>query len=139
MNIYNLIKIIQEKEKLNDCRIIEALADAVSRNTDETELFRSLYIDAFGFNIIQEIAEDIIKEYGEQFPANITDEYFKKCGCNCLEISTAEFYLIMNVMFSEHNKTIQKHNISDPIIYAELASDWFRNAGPDKTFNFFFK
>ena len=97
MNIYTLIRIIQDKGKLKESRIIETLADAVARSTEETELYRKLYIDAFGFNIIQEIAEELIKECGEQFPVNITDEYSKKCSCN---VSGAEFYLIMNSMFS---------------------------------------
>lgn len=139
MNIYNLIGIIQEKKKLNNLQIIEILSDAVSGNTEETELFRKLYIEAFGYTVPEIIAFDLVQNMpgGEKFSFQQTKAYASMTGATGPEVAPAEYYLVMNNLYAQYSATIKKYCEEDPIIYAELARDWFQNADIDKAFNHF--
>lgn len=136
MNICSLIRIIQEKKKLQDHQIIENLTDAVIHNTEENELFKKLYVEAFGFNIIQELAEELVNEKanGGNFTLEETEAFRISIGA---DIAIYEFYLIMNIIYSEIHQTLQKHKIMDSRIYAELTVDILSNSDPDKIFSYF--
>lgn len=66
-------------------------------------------------------------EWAESLPEGAkwkTDEvkqYAQKVGVSSSGKEFAEFYAVMNAMYSDYHKVLAKHGITDPAVYAEMA------------------
>lgn len=141
-NLNHLVELVLRDSKLQEDQIISILTDAITTQKEEKQIFLDLYTFAYGFNITEEVAETIVSELpaGERFTIQDAQEYEEKLCATTEEISAAEFYLVMNSMYSQYARTMCKYNIADFTVYADLAVDWFsdHNSDINKTFNFFF-
>lgn len=111
-------------------------------------LFMELYHEKYGNKINRELAEKIVSEMavtdgsdrdsGEKWTFEESKAVAEKVGIDWEKVSKCEFYIVLNMMYSEHFRTGKKHSLSD-IFYAELAYDWFNDSDSDdsKTFRHF--
>lgn len=76
-------------------------------------------------------AERWVRNMGIRFPMEETAKWATKMG---MEHKMIEFYAIMNAMWSDYGKTMAKHGLDTPDIFACLAKDWLEDedAVPNK-------
>jgi len=108
-----------------------------------------LYIEKNGKVLTPELAKAFVEEMsvtdgtdranGEKWTMEDSKVIGDKYGVNWESISKCEWYLVLNMMYSDYYKTAKKHGMTDSSMFAELATDWFIDidASPDKTFNYF--
>lgn len=112
------------------------------------DLFMELYREKFGDHINKEIAEEIVsgfaitdgssRENGERWTFDEAKGLGEKLGADWEKISKAEYYIVLNNMYSDYYPTLKKHGLPETIL-GEFALDWFndKDAEKDKTFKYF--
>lgn len=112
-------------------------------------LLLSYYVDKNGKVITSELAKSLVedmavtdgsnRENGEKWTMEETTEVGNKYNVDWNSISKCEWYLVMNMMYSDYYRTGKKRGLTDYQFFADLATDWFADvdASPDKTFNYF--
>ena len=113
-----------------------------------TNLFFELYKEKYGSRIAPEIAHDLVKDMavtdnsgrisGEKWSIEESAAMAEKVGADLTRIDRCEWYLILNMMYSDYFATINKHALPETT-YGELALDWFNDVDgeEDKTFRYF--
>lgn len=108
------------------------------------------YVEQNGETITPELAECLVKEMavtdgsdrtnGEKWSMQETTEVGNKLGVNWERIQKCEWYLVLNMMYSDYFPVGRKHGFTDYTFYSELAQAWFSDVdGKDnKTFKYFF-
>ena len=116
---------------------------------DLTEYLMDLYIEKYGKHINKEIAEALVNQMsvtdgtnradGEKYTYSEAKELGTKIGVDFGRVDPVEWYLVLNMMYSDHYRTGKKHGLTESTLYCELAYDWFYDVdGEDcKTFNYF--
>lgn len=112
-------------------------------------MLMDLYIEKNGKVITPELAKGFVYEMavtdgsdrtsGEKWTMDDAKMVGDKYNVDWNSISKCEWYVVLNMMYSDYYRTGKKHGFIDSGFYAELASDWFSDvdASPDKTFNYF--
>lgn len=112
-------------------------------------LFMELYKEKYGEHINQELAKSIVydfavtdgseRESGEKWSMEETKSVGDKLGIDWEKINKCEWYVVMNMMYSDYYRTAKKHGLADPSFFAELSYDWFtdKDGAKDKTFRYF--
>lgn len=113
------------------------------------EYLIDIYVEKYGKHINHELADTLVEEMavtdgssretGQKWTLQETKDVGSKLGVNFEEIKPCEWYLVMNMMYSDHYRTGKKHGFIDPTFYGELALDWFHDVdgNDDKTFKYF--
>lgn len=113
------------------------------------DLFMELYKEKYGAHINQELAESLAegfavtdgssRENGIKWTMSETKEVGLKVGVDFDKINKCEWFLVMNMVYSDHYRTAKKRGLTEPTFFADLALDWFMDADakPEKTFNYF--
>lgn len=68
---------------------------------------------------------------GEHFPINASDQHR---NAFCPDCEKWEFYVVLNAMYADYNKTAKEMNMDKPEFYARLARDFIKDedASPGK-------
>lgn len=115
---------------------------------DMNRLFMELYKEKYGAMLNRDIAEDIVSKFavtdgsdkptGEHWTYDEAKGMGDKVGVNWEKVSKCEYYVVLNMMYSDYGKTVKKHGLPDSFL-GELANDWFMDADgdQDKTFKYF--
>lgn len=115
------------------------------------DLFMQLYVEKYGNHITEELAEELVYDFavtdgsgrtcGEKWTVQETKSVGDKIGIDFEKINKYEWYLVMNMFYSDYYRTAKKHGLTDPVFFAELSYDWFNDADAEenKTFNYFMK
>lgn len=142
-----LINAITREGIMSHEEVIAELTEALACSKPMKEVYTDLYTRAYGYKITKDMAEELVKQFpvtdgsgrtsGERWTYSDTKEV--QSNLNMREIDPCEFYLVMNSMYSDYYRTMNKHGIDDPEAYADLAWDWFMDADADehKTFYYF--
>lgn len=108
------------------------------------------YKQANGTVITPELATLLVKEMAVTDGSNRTDGEkwtIEECkavgdsiGVDWSRILKAEWYLVLNMMYSDYYTVCQKFGLPEPQFFIELALSWFNDvdAKDCKTFNYFF-
>lgn len=108
------------------------------------------YIANYGETISDDLARGIVeamaitdgsdRQTGEKWTLEESKSIGEKIGINWDKVSPAEFYAVLNMMYSDYCQVGRKHGLTDWQLYAELAAAWFNDidAAENKTFNYFF-
>jgi len=108
------------------------------------------YIATAGETITPELAKALVidmavtdgseRENGEKWTPAETNDVGTKIGIDFEKITKCEWYLVLNMMYSDYFTVGRKHGFNDWQFYAELAQAWFYDvdAKPNKTFKYFF-
>mgnify|MGYP003330961022 CR=1 FL=1 len=112
------------------------------------DLFMELYTEKYGTMLTRPIAESIVHEFavtdgsdspnGEHWSYDESKGMGDKIGVNWEKVSKCEYYVVLNMMYSDYGKTVKKHGMPDTF-FGELANDWFmdEDGESDKTFKYF--
>lgn len=143
--IYKLAEMIVKDDKMSNEEIIETLAESIGK--DEKEVYRKLYEDAYGKTLTLPLAEDKVKAMsvsdnsdrpnGQKWSYEQTVEAGSKIGINWQEVPKAEWYFVMNMMYSDYYCTAKyAEKQLDPTFFAHLAKDWIYDddAPEEKTY-----
>lgn len=110
----------------------------------------NFYIEQNGETITPELAEGLVKDMaitdgsdrtnGEKWSMTETTDVGNKIGVNWERIPKCEWYLVMNLMYSDYYTVAKKHGLTDYTFFAELSQAWFQDvdAKDNKTFKYFF-
>lgn len=108
------------------------------------------YISQNGEVITPELAKMFVEEMpvtdgsertnGEKWTMEEAVEVGKNMNIDFNKIPICEWYLVLNMMYSDYFVVGRKHNLTDWQLYAELAHAWFYDvdAKQNKTFKYFF-
>ena len=115
---------------------------------DVKKYLMEYYAEHEGY-INKNLAEAIVKEMavtdnsgretGEKWTMEETTEAGRKAGVDFNIVKECEYYLVMNMFYSDYHAVMHKHGLDSYIIYAELAYAWFtdEDAKENKTVNYF--
>lgn len=116
---------------------------------DIKKYLMDLYIEKYGEHINKEIAMNLVEEMavtdgsgrptGEKWSYQESKDVGMKNGINFAQVDSYEWYVVLNMMYSDYYRTAKKHGFNDSTFFAELASDWFSDvdAKENKTFCYF--
>jgi len=108
------------------------------------------YIEQNGETINKDLARILVTQMavtdgsnranGEKWTIEQAMEVGKKLGINWDSVSKCDWYVVLNMMYSDYYSVGRKHGFTDYNFYSELALAWFEDVdGPEnKTFNYFF-
>lgn len=152
--LISLSEMIIKENKMSAIDIMKHFAKALSHcecGEMETE-YQCLYEEAFGKKINREIAEewvrsmdipdDIEAKDGQRWTMDNTAEYGNKVNLDWSYVSKIDFYIVMNMMFSDYYKTAKSMEIEDdPMFFARLAKDWLydADASENKLYKYYFE
>lgn len=117
---------------------------------DIKDYLLDFYISQNGEKITPELAKSLVEEMaitdgsdrtsGEKWTPAETNDVGTKMGINFEQIPKCEWYLILNMMYSDYYSVGRKHGLIDYQFFGELAQAWFNDVdGPEnKTFRYFF-
>lgn len=118
---------------------------------DIKQYFLSFYIAQNGEVVTPELAKMLVEDFaitdgsgrinGEKWTPEEAMEIGKKLEIDYEEIPKFEWYLILNMMYSDYNNVAIHFGITDALFYGEMALAWFHDvdARENKTFKFFFE
>lgn len=118
---------------------------------DIKDYLLEFYIAQNGEVITPELSKMLVEEMaitdgsdrttGEKWTPAETNDVGIKMGIDFEKIPKCEWYLVLNMMYSDYYSVGKKHGMTDYTFYAELAYAWFHDVdGKDhKTFDYFFK
>lgn len=135
--LYSLAETILKDGKMTSESIMKHFAHAISEcncGSYEDE-YRELYESAYGKTINKELAEEIVyclavtdgsnREHGEKWTIDATSEYAHKVGVTWDDISKNEWYVIMNMMYSDYYELAYAYELQeDTMFYAKAARCW---------------
>lgn len=108
------------------------------------------YIETNGEKLTPELAKCIVKEFaitdgsdrqdGEKWNMGEAQQIAEKISFSLDRVSLADFYTVLNMMYSDYYGVGKKHGLTDWQLYAELAAAWFNDVDgkENKTFSYFF-
>jgi len=142
---------IMKNDKMSSEAIIKHLASGYDEDIDCQQEYKDLYEAAYGERITKELAEEWVKAMkvtdgsdrmnGQKWTSEQTYEVGSKIGIDWNVCSKTDFYIVMNMMYSDNYKTAKSVGLSeDPIFFARLAKDWLcdEDAGKNKLYNYYF-
>lgn len=133
--------------------IIEHLAESLDEcDCGEKEVeYKELYETAYGSMITRELADmwvhamDVTdgsdREHGQKWSMEQTTEYGNKVSMDWTKHSKCDFYIVMNMVYSDNFKTAKAVSMQDdPMFFARLSKDWLcdSDAGENKLYNYYF-
>jgi hypothetical protein len=136
--------------KMNSDTIIEHLTIALCDcECGEMEhIYKKLYEDAFGTRITKDIAEEWVHSMlahdtadGQKWTMENTTEYGNKVNIDWTRYSKVDFYIVMNMMYSDYYRTAKTINMaSDNMFFANLSKDWLcdSDVSEDKLYKYYF-
>ncbi len=107
-----------------------------------------LYKEKYGDKINYELAKDLVKdlavtddsgrETGEKWTMEEAKGMGDKVGIDFDKVSKCEFYLVLNMIYSDYFKLAHKYGLPE-VFYGEMAKAWFddEDGAGDKTFRYF--
>lgn len=113
------------------------------------KMFIEMYKEKYGEHIAPELAQSLVcgmavtdnsgRPTGEKWTLAETKDAGSKIGINFEKVKPAEWYLVMNMMYSDYYRTAKKHGMTEPSFFADLSFDWFNDedAETGKTFRYF--
>ena len=150
MELVKLITTACEQNKISEMEVIKMLTDEL--DCDTGYLCETIYKKAYGENLSKELAEEIVKsmsvtddssrENGQKWNMDQTSSIGAEVGVDWNKIAKINFYVVMNMMYSDFRRTAEKVEYEDdPKFYAYLAKDWLcdDDASSDKLFRYIFK
>lgn len=150
MELVKLITTACEQNKISEMEVIKMLTDEL--DCDTGYLCETIYKKAYGENLSKELAEEIVKsmsvtddssrENGQKWNMDQTSSIGAEVGVDWNKIAKINFYVVMNMMYSDFRRTAEKVEYEDdPKFYAYLAKDWLcdDDAPSDKLFRYIFK
>lgn len=117
---------------------------------DIKDYLLDFYISQNGEVITPELAKSLVEEMaitdgsdrqtGEKWTPAETNDVGAHMGIDFDRIPKCEWYLVLNMMYSDYFVVGKKHGLVDYTFYAELAHAWFTDvdAVENKTFKYFF-
>lgn len=151
--LIKLAETIIKDGKMNAEHIMKHFAEALCEcECGEMEKeYKYLYEDAYGHKLSKEIAEDWVKsmtmvdqnqETGQKWSMDSTSEYGSKVGIDWSKHSKVDFYVVMNMMYSDYYKTAKQYNMeNDPMFFARFAKDWLcdTDVKENKLYKYYFE
>lgn len=154
MKLINLIKTAVEDNKLDEMEVIKMLIDEVDEADEYSigRLYKCFYEKAYGKTISKELADEIVKgmavtdgsdrEHGMKWTMEQTTAVGNQIGINWNEIPKIDFYIAMNMEYSDRYKTAKHYELQDdPEYFAWSAKEyWFDDVDVkgDKLFKYIF-
>jgi hypothetical protein len=117
---------------------------------DMKHYLMNVYKEHYGEHINEHLAKCIVKdmaitdgsdrENGEKYTMENAVEIGQKMGIDFDKIKKCEWYLVLNMMYSDYYRTASQYGHTDYKFFANLAQDWFHDEDglKDKTFLYFF-
>lgn len=117
---------------------------------DIKQYLLDFYIAQNGETITPELAKSLVEEMavtdgsnrttGEKWTMTDTNDVGMKVGIDFEKIPKCEWYLVMNMMYSDYYQVGHNHGFNDYNFYSELSKAWFNDidAKENKTFKYFF-
>lgn len=108
------------------------------------------YVDQNGEVISPELATMLVSEMaitdgsdrtnGEKWTMSETQDVGDRLGVDWNRIIPCEWYVVMNMMYSDYYSVGKAHSMTDWTFYAELTMAWFNDVDgkENKTFKYFF-
>ena len=108
---------------------------------DLHKFFVDLYHKVYGPSLCPSFAEDLVtsfQPYGKKWTKDEAVILGNSININWNEVPQCDFFVVLNMVYSECYETINQYNLPDKI-YAELAFNWIqdKNGGQNKTVNYF--
>lgn len=145
MNLSDLIESIKTDFKFSADDILSRLTSAVTDCCDDEyirEIFIELYINSYGRNMTEEIAENFLtairSDNGRRW--NMAQCYIigNSVGVDWTKISKIDWYTALNLEYEKHMKTAEIiGRVDDPEFFALIAKDEWAD-GNSKIFDLVF-
>jgi len=134
MKLEHLTLNILKDGKLSTEHLISHLSSAIDEDISCSEEYKELYEAAYGTVITKELAEAWVKsmaitdgserENGLKWTMEQTTEYGNKVGIDWNKHTKTDFYIVMNMMYSDNYRTGKAINMAEePMFYARLSRD----------------
>lgn len=117
---------------------------------DMKHYLMDVYKEHYGTHLNEELARCLVKEmkvtdgsdreHGERFSMADAIEVGNKMGIDFNKIRKCEWYVVLNMMYSDYYRTASQYGHTDYKFFGNLAYDWFHDEDgmEDKTFLYFF-
>lgn len=146
-----LIDTIIKDGKMNNDTVITHLISALDEEKDDVCEYKELYEEVYGHTLTRDIADDWVKSMavtdnteranGQKWTLEQTTDTGNKIAVDWSYFSKIDFYIAMNMMYSDFYKTAKSVNLAeDALFFARLARDWLcdEDASEDKLYNYYF-
>lgn len=152
--ISELADSVIKADKMTVNEVIDFIGHEMETGSDVVETYHKLYEKAYGKVLTRDIAEKWVKSMaipemnserttGQKWGFETAVEVGNKVGMDWHEVSKIDFYVVLNMMYSDYYrtaKTIEKQN--DGMFYANLAKEWLYDEDvinpENKLFNYYF-
>jgi len=151
--ISKLAESIIKSDKMTTSEVIEYIGNLMEQGYSTDESYRMLYEKAYDKVLTKEVADEWVKSMsipdmsdrstGMKWSCEQTTDVGNKINVNWKDIDKVEWYIVMNMMYSDFYqvfKTIERQD--DAILYGRMAKAWLYDDDVenchDKLFNYYF-
>lgn len=134
--IKELVAEIRKENKIQADELMAILAEAVEEEEETSEVFKVIYVKAYGEHLSKETCEEWVRcldvtdgserTIGEKWSMEKTSEIATRLGV-LQKMNRFEFYAAMNAFYSDFFRTAKKYDADKPEFYADLVLDYFMN------------
>ena len=151
MNLSTLITTAWNENKIEEAELIKILTQEIEKSGESKDVFERVYKKAYGPTISKDLAEQVVMDFavtdgservnGQKWTMEQTSSVGSEIGIDWGKIPKINFYIAMNMCYSDYYKTGEKLELKDdPKLYAYLAKDWLCDSDtkPNKLYNYIF-
>lgn len=141
---------VLQSGKMSPENLVKHLVEAIEQEESCDNEYRDLYEAVYGEKINKELAESWVHSMsvaddtgvdGQHWTVDQCYDVGNKVGIDWNKHSKWEWYVVLNMMYSDYAKTASALGMKDdPMFFARLGKDWLcdSDAGENKLYNYYF-
>lgn len=150
IELNKLIDSVVKDGKMTKEDAITHLVEALENRVNPEDEFHEIYEAAYGKMITKELAEKWIRcmtppstsnhKDGMRWEYDTAIELGNKVGVSWNDISKIDWWVVLNMMYSDHYESAASMSIADPMFYGHMAKDWLMDddVAENKLYNYYF-